>query len=289
MIKNALWVVGFLGTACTVVQGGDITSQSYEGKGQPIKGVNVSLRECVLSATDVAGLPPDAEWVLYRIPGRGVVVNTDDNGQGKVVTVTNDQGLTEHTLRSGNGQPVHEVKVRLETASSVEELERSFATPINILKTRLPARANPGTTLEYTFDDGSVLEETFAPSNGEETKSASVDLVNTNGETTSYLIPGKGDPIRGVNVSLMTAMLGCTVFCPSCAQGAPCPCQLVGNCGQRDEAQRPVDSCGDFVCGAKESCCNASCGMCAAPGEMCTQQVCGTSEKLEVTFDVNHL
>ncbi|MEZ4252598.1 MAG: hypothetical protein R3B99_30680 [Polyangiales bacterium] len=36
----------------------------------------------------------------------------------------------------------------------------------------------------------------------------------------------------------------------------------------------PGESCGDNVCGDGEYCCNASCGVCAAEGGVCTQQVC---------------
>lgn len=34
-------------------------------------------------------------------------------------------------------------------------------------------------------------------------------------------------------------------------------------------------ACGDTVCGAGDSCCNASCGICAPTGGSCTQEVCG--------------
>jgi hypothetical protein len=36
---------------------------------------------------------------------------------------------------------------------------------------------------------------------------------------------------------------------------------------------RPI--CGDTVCGAGVSCCNASCGICAPTGGSCIQEVCG--------------
>ncbi len=36
----------------------------------------------------------------------------------------------------------------------------------------------------------------------------------------------------------------------------------------------PGTACGPSICAPGLSCCNASCGLCAAPGEVCSQQVC---------------
>src|SRR5262245_59027283 len=49
----------------------------------------------------------------------------------------------------------------------------------------------------------------------------------------------------------------------------PCPTDWFGIC-QPDE---PV-ACGPTVCPAGQVCCNASCGICAPPDGVCTQQVC---------------
>jgi len=34
-------------------------------------------------------------------------------------------------------------------------------------------------------------------------------------------------------------------------------------------------ACGQVVCAAGQECCNSSCGICTAPGERCSQRVCG--------------
>lgn len=36
-------------------------------------------------------------------------------------------------------------------------------------------------------------------------------------------------------------------------------------------------ACGAATCSADQRCCNASCGICTAPGESCTQQLCGVA------------
>lgn len=46
------------------------------------------------------------------------------------------------------------------------------------------------------------------------------------------------------------------------------------------EARSPAVArmqCGSAVCPEGEACCNASCGTCAKPGDLCSQQVCGMS------------
>lgn len=50
-------------------------------------------------------------------------------------------------------------------------------------------------------------------------------------------------------------------------------------------------ACGAVTCGAGQVCCNASCGICTAPGETCTEQVCsdaGTHEGSDAGSDAGH-
>ncbi len=42
-----------------------------------------------------------------------------------------------------------------------------------------------------------------------------------------------------------------------------------------EEAEVALVTCGDVTCAEGLVCCNASCGICAAPGEKCNQQACG--------------
>ncbi len=57
---------------------------------------------------------------------------------------------------------------------------------------------------------------------------------------------------------------------PGCATGMVCTTLCYGTC-------RPADTgpaCGNTICGAGTTCCNASCGTCVAPGAGCTKQLC---------------
>jgi hypothetical protein len=72
----------------------------------------------------------------------------------------------------------------------------------------------------------------------------------------------------------------------------PCFCKasggtVVSSCPAAAEATTPVDDtligggggvCGDKVCGRGSFCCNASCGICAPRGGVCTQQICNPVE-----------
>jgi hypothetical protein len=61
---------------------------------------------------------------------------------------------------------------------------------------------------------------------------------------------------------------GCKSVCPKCKTGQMCPmiaCYL--------ECNAPTP-CGPTKCGSGQYCCNESCGICAAPGEMCTDLYC---------------
>jgi hypothetical protein len=55
-------------------------------------------------------------------------------------------------------------------------------------------------------------------------------------------------------------------------------CQLVvspsGDPNEESEAGVEARACGDRTCGAGTVCCNASCGICAAPGNVCIQIAC---------------
>ncbi len=62
---------------------------------------------------------------------------------------------------------------------------------------------------------------------------------------------------------------GCVVDCPTCNPGQPCPmrpCRLICPDG--------ATPCGVALCEHGDVCCNASCGICTAPGEGCSQEVC---------------
>lgn len=64
---------------------------------------------------------------------------------------------------------------------------------------------------------------------------------------------------------------------------APCPAQPV--CVDDVEPPALGEACGGVTCAADRVCCNASCGICTAPGEFCTQQACqpvaGTCDEVE--------
>jgi hypothetical protein len=57
---------------------------------------------------------------------------------------------------------------------------------------------------------------------------------------------------------------------PGCGPGDICPDICYGTC----TLSLPGVKCGSNVCGKGQHCCNASCGTCAPPGGVCTQQVC---------------
>jgi hypothetical protein len=52
---------------------------------------------------------------------------------------------------------------------------------------------------------------------------------------------------------------------------------LGGAAGALGAAPLGTVPCGPTTCSEGQSCCNASCGICAAPGETCTQQLCGVA------------
>lgn len=56
-----------------------------------------------------------------------------------------------------------------------------------------------------------------------------------------------------------------------CAEGTP----FFDDCGCGcDTSTATATPCGTSTCGAGQYCCNASCGICAPEGGVCTQQVC---------------
>jgi hypothetical protein len=60
-------------------------------------------------------------------------------------------------------------------------------------------------------------------------------------------------------------------------------CQLVvspsGDPQESDEAGIEARECGDRTCGAGTVCCNASCGICTAPGNVCIQIACEPDDR----------
>ncbi|GAB1315648.1 hypothetical protein MFIFM68171_05858 [Madurella fahalii] len=68
-----------------------------------------------------------------------------------------------------------------------------------------------------------------------------------------------------------------------CAAGTRCiivsgtpTCVPVPHPERRDASEEEVEAaaCGPNVCASGQVCCNASCGICAMPGEACTEQAC---------------
>jgi hypothetical protein len=57
-----------------------------------------------------------------------------------------------------------------------------------------------------------------------------------------------------------------------CPPGRVCHAACAGECVPDDE--RPELQCGDVTCERGTYCCNASCGLCAPPGRLCTQRAC---------------
>jgi hypothetical protein len=56
------------------------------------------------------------------------------------------------------------------------------------------------------------------------------------------------------------------------------PAQAAPSASNARAAPAPAqEQCGDTLCPPGKVCCNASCGTCAAPGETCSQLVCGMS------------
>jgi hypothetical protein len=88
----------------------------------------------------------------------------------------------------------------------------------------------------------------------------------------------------------------CRWKCQKCRPGFACiqVCEPIGNCGSQCTAIAlcvegytwddktcacvPVapggESCGASTCGEGQVCCNSSCGICTAPGDFCTMQMC---------------
>lgn len=65
---------------------------------------------------------------------------------------------------------------------------------------------------------------------------------------------------------IATSLLGLVLLLAGCKRGPE-------KIEHPPEASKPV-SCGSNVCQAGQVCCNPSCGICAAPDAMCTQQFC---------------
>src|SRR5664280_248112 len=59
--------------------------------------------------------------------------------------------------------------------------------------------------------------------------------------------------------------------------GAPQPSTQPTSIRQEPPPPVALVQCGSLQCPEGEVCCNASCGTCARPGELCSQQVCGMS------------
>ncbi len=71
----------------------------------------------------------------------------------------------------------------------------------------------------------------------------------------------------GTYAALIPTAAGCRWECPNCASIDACrPCQLV--------CPRDLEPCGEGVCGAKSTCCNTSCGICAPEGARCSKDLC---------------
>ena len=65
----------------------------------------------------------------------------------------------------------------------------------------------------------------------------------------------------------------CAMVQSECASGS---CQEAAACVPEQEAAGAA--CGDGYCGVGQVCCNTSCGICAEPGDACSQQECGAFE-----------
>ncbi len=78
---------------------------------------------------------------------------------------------------------------------------------------------------------------------------------------------GSGE-IEGSRASQAAMKSGCRTVCPTCEPGVACSdhCRL--------ECPSGVVPCGTAMCRHGEVCCNASCGICTRPGDVCTAQVC---------------
>lgn len=93
-----------------------------------------------------------------------------------------------------------------------------------------------------------------------------------------------GNNVCGPGDSCCNASCGiCTAPGQSCTQQF-CGCAMDSDCPTGDECQSGQcvtpppggEPCGTNTCGAGTVCCNAACGMCAAPNVACTQQACDT-------------
>jgi hypothetical protein len=70
---------------------------------------------------------------------------------------------------------------------------------------------------------------------------------------------------------IFAPVCGCDdeTYANACAAGsAGISIQDTGECGPKGEP------CGAVVCAKGLTCCNASCGICVPPGDMCTQEAC---------------
>lgn len=93
----------------------------------------------------------------------------------------------------------------------------------------------------------------------------------------------------------------CRYKCTKCKPGLACiqVCETVGKCPTActsialcvegyvwdDKACACVpgstgEACGPTTCAAGQVCCNSSCGICTAPGDFCTMQVCDSTTAL---------
>jgi hypothetical protein len=67
---------------------------------------------------------------------------------------------------------------------------------------------------------------------------------------------------------------GCKQVCPKCKPGQVCP---MIKCYQ--DCHGAAQPCGPANCHGGEVCCNESCGICTAPGEMCSDLFCPSASQ----------
>lgn len=82
--------------------------------------------------------------------------------------------------------------------------------------------------------------------------------------------PDVASSIAGPPVVAVPAVAAATIGAPEASTQA----MLIR---QAEPPPAPPVQCGSAQCPADEVCCNASCGTCARPGELCSEQVCGMS------------